>query len=110
MKRPTVVPDATLREQYQAITTTLSTVEMTILLLSKHPHLQRVISVEDAAVKLVRLLGYGTDYFEERRDWSISNWVRHLARLDEEDLPLSTHWNGERTTPVATYQTTVPAR
>ena len=75
------------RAVYQQVITQASTVEMVIFTLWKMPKYKRPLGIEDAAVKLVRLIGHGPEYFYARRAWTINDWFKHLATIKEEQLP-----------------------
>ena len=76
-----------VRAAYQQVLTQASTVEMVLYTLYKTPKQLRPLSIEDAAVKLVRLVGKGPEYFHARREWRISDWLKHLVTINEEELP-----------------------
>ena len=76
-----------VRSTYQQVLTQASTVEMVIYTLWKLPKQIRPLTIEDAAVKLVRLIGHGPEYFHARREWRINDWLKHLAAITEEELP-----------------------
>ena len=79
--------DAEIRVTYQRVLTQATTIEMVLFTLWKTPSRQRTISIEDAAVKLVRLAGHGPDYFHARREWKINDWIKHLEQVSERDMP-----------------------
>lgn len=76
-----------VRAAYQQVLTQASTVEMVLYTLYKTPKQLRPLSIEDAAVKLVRLVGKGPEYFHARREWRINDWFKHLTTISEEELP-----------------------
>ena len=76
-----------VRTAYQQVLTQASTVEMVLYTLYKTPKQLRPLSIEDAAIKLVRLVGKGPEYFHARREWRISDWFKHLVTISEEELP-----------------------
>lgn len=79
-----------LADSYQEVWSALTTIEQVLFVLWKYPKYRQILSVDDAAVKLMRLMGYGPAFFHERRDLSVERWVLLLARLSDDDLPLST--------------------
>jgi len=84
-----IVPDDTpleFKQVYQQVLSQASTIEMVLFTLWKTLPNQRVISIEDAAVKLVRLAGRGPAFFHARREWSMTKWAVYLATLTEEDF------------------------
>lgn len=76
-----------VRATYQRVLTQATTVEMVLYTLYKMPARERPLSIEDAAIKLVLLIGHGPEYFWTRKDWAIKTWFKHLARLNERDMP-----------------------
>ena len=76
-----------VRTTYQQVLTQASTVEMVLYTLYKIPKQLRPLTIEDAAIKLVRLIGHGPEYFHARREWRIQDWIKHLANLTEGDMP-----------------------
>ncbi len=92
---------AEITESYQAVWSMLSTFEMVIYAVSRSEVLKKKIEPGVAAVKLVRLMGFGADYFHKRNHWSIDNWVEHLSACNEYDMPGNI---GYETTPVSGYK------
>jgi hypothetical protein len=84
---------------YQATWAMMSTLEMVIYAVSRSPALQKRIQPGVAAAKLVRLMGFGSEYFHDRRHWTIENWVEHLAGINDRGMPSG----GYESTPVSEY-------
>lgn len=72
---------------YASNMTVLAVVEMALYALWRLPPEQRPVSIENAAIRLVRLMGYGPEYFVERADWSLQAWFDLLATIDEDHMP-----------------------
>jgi len=85
---PVVPADTPLefRQVYQQVLSQATTIEMVIFALWKIPRYKRPVSIEEVAVKLVRLAGRGPAFFHARREWSLTKWLAYLAKLSEEDL------------------------
>lgn len=92
---------ADITEAYQSVWSMISTFEMVIYAVSRSEVLKKKIDPGVAAVKLVRLMGFGADYFHKRNHWSIDNWVEHLSACNEYDTPGNI---GYETTPVAEHK------
>ena len=85
---PTVPDDTPLEfaRVYQKVLSQASIIEMVLFTLWRTPLADRVISIEEAAIKLVRLAGRGPAFFHARREWSLTQWALYLAALTEEDF------------------------
>jgi hypothetical protein len=78
---------AEIGELYQRAYSMMTVVETVIYALWRARELQQHLSVGDAALRLVQLMGHGAGYFQERDHWSVAHWIRHLADLTDADLP-----------------------
>ena len=75
--------DDDVRAMYQKMHTQAVTIEMVLYTLWKTPKQLRALSIEDAAIKLVQLVGQGPEYFWDKRGWKIQTWIDHLTKLGE---------------------------
>jgi hypothetical protein len=90
---------ADIADVYRATWSMMSTLEMVIYAVSRSHELQEQIKPGEAATKLVRLMGFGAEYFQKREHWTIENWVDHLAHATERNFPSG----GYESTPVSEY-------
>ena len=77
----------TISRLYQGNMAQLTTLEMVIHALWRLPEPKRPVSIGEAASKLVRLMGHGPEYFLQRENWTLLDWMHHLARVTEKDMP-----------------------
>ena len=76
-----------LSELYHANVSMLATVEMVLHTLWRMNPKQRPISLADAALKMVALMGHGPEFFLARDTHSIQTWIEYLQNLTEEGYP-----------------------
>ena len=78
----------TISQLYQGNMAQLTTMEMVIHALWRLPEAKRPVSIGTAASKLVRLMGHGPEYFLQRESWTLFDWMHHLSRVTEKDMPI----------------------
>ena len=78
----------TISQLYQGNMAQLTVMEMVIHALWRLPEAKRPVSIGTAASKLVRLMGHGPEYFLQRENWSLFDWMHHLSRVTEKDMPI----------------------
>lgn len=76
-----------IAQMYQGTMMMLATVEMVLHTLWRTPVTERPIELADAAVRMLRLMGHGPDYFMARDQLTINDWIKLLARVTEADMP-----------------------